>query len=95
MPLLIACLAARRETLPLAAIPCATLRVSSINDAWGRTRLTMPIRSASAAGTILPVKIISLARLVPIRRDSRWVPPNPGMIPRVISGKPNMAFSEA
>jgi hypothetical protein len=53
---LIACLAALRETFPLAAIARAVFRVSSKSDAWGKTRLTMPIFSASTAGIIVAGK---------------------------------------
>ena len=47
----------------------------------GTTRLTRPIRSASSASTGRPVRIRSSARLVPISRGSRTVPPS-------ISGTP-------
>ena len=36
-----------------------------------------------------------MAWCFPIARARRWVPPAPGMIPRVISGWPNSAVSEA
>ena len=42
-----------------------------------------------------PVSTYSIARCLPITRASRWVPPPPGMIPRVISGWPKRAVSEA
>ena len=51
--------------------------------------------SASAAPTNRPVKISSLARLGPISRVSRWVPPAPGMMPSLISGWPSIASSAA
>jgi hypothetical protein len=35
-----------------------------------------------------PTIIISSAGRAPIRRGSRWVPPAPGTMPRVISGMP-------
>ena len=47
----------------------------------GTTRLTSPIRSASSAPTGRPVRIMSIARLAPIRRGRRTVPPS-------ISGTP-------
>jgi hypothetical protein len=36
-----------------------------------------------------------LGLAVPINLARRWVPPKPGIIPSVISGKPSMAVSEA
>ena len=59
------------------------------------TWLTMPIRAASSASKRRPVRISSIARCLPTARARRWVPPPPGMIPRVISGWPNSAVSEA
>ncbi len=59
----------------------------------GTTRFTSPIRSASAAESELPVKIISIALAPPIKRGARMVPPAPGMIPRPISGNPSFADS--
>jgi len=35
------------------------------------------------------------ARPAPIARGSRWVPPKPGIRPRLISGRPNLAVSAA
>ena len=32
---------------------------------------------------------------LPTKRVSRWVPPEPGMVPMVISGWPNLAVSAA
>jgi len=61
----------------------------------GTTLFTSPIWRASAAEIILPVKISSLARLTPIARGSRCVPPKPGIRPRLISGRPNLAVSAA
>ncbi len=94
-PLLIACLAALREALPLEAISLAIFITSSISWSWGTTLLANPIVSASAAEIILPVKTSSLAKFEPIRRGNLWVPPNPGIRPRLISGWPNLALSEA
>ena len=37
----------------------------------------------------------SIARCLPSTRASRWLPPPPGMIPRVTSGWPKRAVSEA
>ena len=44
---------------------------------------------ASSAPMRRPVKMSSLARAGPIRRGSRCVPPRPGRMPRLTSGKPN------
>ena len=41
-----------------------------------------------------PVKIILWAIFVPTIRGNIWVPPIPGIIPKVTSGNPNLAFSE-
>ena len=42
-----------------------------------------------------PVRHISIAFDLPTSRVSRWVPPRPGMTPRLISGWPNFAVSAA
>src|SRR5436190_186160 len=42
-----------------------------------------------------PVRMSSFARYFPTARVRRCVPPAPGMIPRLISGWPNCAVSEA
>ena len=55
---------------------------------------TRPRSKASCAGTMRPVRITSLAKPSDVVRASRWVPPQPGMIPRFTSGWPNIAFSE-
>ena len=59
------------------------------------TRLASPIPRASSAPMRRPVKISSLASAGPIRRGRRWVPPRPGRMPRLTSGKPKVAFSAA
>ena len=51
--------------------------------------------SASWAPTVRPVRIMSSARALPTRRDRRWVPPLPGMRPRLISPKAKLARSPA
>src|SRR5215467_10597450 len=66
-----------------------------MSSATGTTRSTRPIRSASAAGTRMPVRIISRALPRPTRRGSRWVPPPPGMMARLISVRPSCASSAA
>jgi hypothetical protein len=42
-----------------------------------------------------PVRQSSIAFDLPTKRVSRWVPPAPGMVPRLISGWPNFAVSAA
>src|SRR5205085_1333809 len=64
----------------------ANARDSFIKLAAGTTRFTSPAASASSALTATPVRIISIAFVLPTRRTSRWVPANPGMRPRLISG---------
>ena len=39
--------------------------------------------------------VTSVAIVLPTARVSRWVPPEPGMMPRLISGWPNFAVSAA
>src|SRR3990172_6103271 len=85
----------RTASCPFPAIVRARAAASPGRSAFGTTLLTRPIRSASAASTWAPVRIISQALPGPTRRASRWVPPYPGMIPRLTSGWPNLALSEA
>ena len=66
------------------------------NSSWsGTTRLTSPCSSASCAVIASPMRFISSALWGPTRRGSRCVPPNPGMIPSLISGWPKIADSAA
>src|SRR5262249_21507072 len=65
------------------------------SSAAGTTRATRPARSASCASIIRPVKMRSMALLLPTARVSRCVPPIPGMTPSLISGWPNFALSAA
>ena len=55
----------------------------------------LPSFSASCAVICAPVRHISMALDLPTLRMSRWVPPAPGIVPIVISGCPNLAFSPA
>ena len=57
-------------------------------------RLARPMRSARAASTLAPVRINSMANPYPSRWTARWVPPPPGMRPRLISGNPKVERSE-
>ena len=63
---------------------------------WGAVSwFTSPARRASYEPIGVPVRFISSALPSPTRRGSRWVPPKPGMIPRLISGWPKVADSAA
>ena len=44
-----------------------------------------PMAAASGAFSLVDSKIISVARVRPIRRGRRWVPPAPGIKPRLVS----------
>ena len=50
---------------------------------------------ASSALMTFAVRMSSMALETPTMRGSRWVPPNPGVMPRPTSGWPNLAFSLA
>ncbi len=77
------------------AIFLAVSSAFGTSSARGTTRLTRPERSASAASIIRAVRTMSMAFDLPTKRVSRWVPPAPGMTPRLISGWPNLALSAA
>ena len=59
----------------------------------GTTRFASPIRSASPAPTGRPVRIRSMARLAPISRGRRTVPPSMSGTPHRRQKTPNTAFS--
>src|SRR3954471_4182288 len=66
------------------------------NSSWsGTTLLTSPSCSASYAPIGVPSRFSSSALPSPTSRGSRCVPPKPGMMPRLISGWPNVADSAA
>src|SRR5581483_12027922 len=90
-----ASLAALIASAGFAAILRAMFLASSRNSSTGRTRLTRPSRSASAAPIRSPVSTSSMARCLPSKWVRRWVPPLPGMMPRLTSGWPKRALSEA
>ena len=79
---------ARRACAPSSA-PCRAARGPGRRR--GRARGGRPPRPRIAS----PVRFISSAFASPTRRGRRCVPPNPGMIPRLISGWPNVADSAA
>src|SRR5207244_1985687 len=56
--------------------------VAACSSAAGTTLLTMPRRSASAAGRSSPKKISSLALCIPTMRGSRYATPPSGIGPR-------------
>ena len=78
-----------------AAIFWAAFRASAISMSAGTTRAASPQLSASAASMVRPVRHRSIALDLPTMRVRRWLPPRPGMMPRVISGWPNLAVSAA
>src|ERR1051325_3795420 len=80
---------------PLSAIRFAISSVFARNCSLGNTWLTNPILNAVFASMISPVRIISIALPSPTRRVRRWVPPPPGIMPRLISGWPSEADSLA
>src|SRR5262245_4260386 len=63
----------------------------SSSSSSGTRASARPQRDASGARTASPVRFISRAFDAPTSRGRRWVPPNPGMIPRLISGWPKTA----
>src|SRR5262249_52991779 len=62
--------------------------LSSSKCSAGKTRSTRPSSSARAGPTGVPERSMSSARVRPIRRVNRWVPPLPGSRPRLTSGTP-------
>src|SRR5712692_2940860 len=88
-----AALASRTARGPSARTRSAIARAAAISSARGTTWLTSPASSAFRASQRAAVRIISFARPRPTMRGSRCVPPAPGMIPRLGSGRPKIAFS--
>ena len=77
------------------AIFWASRSVSSMSFSGSRILLTRPMRKASCASMVSPVRRSSFALMVPTSRGSRCVPPKPGWMPRLISGCPIFARVEA
>ena len=73
----------------------ASFIVSASSSAAGTMRLTMPSCSARSAVTGAPVRHSSSVAARPHRRSRRWLPPKPGIRPRLISGWPTLAVSAA
>ena len=90
-----ASLAMRTVSGLLLAIFAASSRVRARSSSCATTISTRPSSLASAAPIMSPVSTRRIAWPRPARRDSRWVPPPPGISPRLISGWPKRAFSEA
>ena len=88
-------LAACTAIWPFLAIVEATLTASSTTLPSRTTREMRPRRSASSALKLRPVSTISMAVDLPTALVRRWVPPAPGMTPRLISGWPKLAVGEA
>ena len=95
MPRVTAVRLAATLTGAFSMIRWASFSASEINFDFKTTRLTRPDCRASSAVMGSPVRIISNARLRPIRRGRRWVPPNGGGKPRLISGLAKVALSAA
>ena len=73
----------------------ANVIVSASSSAAATTRLTMPSSRARAASIGAPTRHSSRVAARPARRSRRWVPPKPGIRPRLISGWPSSADSLA
>ena len=88
----IAASAAGAARAPVGRVGCAAaLRAKAMARARSSsrpaTRSTMPAPAASLAPMARPLRMRSSASGRPARRGSRWVPPAPGMKPRVTSGR--------
>ena len=85
----------RRQVCGCRAIAAANS--SAAARAWpgGTNRLTNPIAYASSAGTGRPVRIRSMARLSPISRGSRTVPPSISGTPQRRQNTPSVASDSA
>ena len=65
---------------------------ASSSSSASTSAFAIPQSNASCALMRRPVSTTSAARVRPISPGSRCEPPAPGMIPSVISGRPNCAF---
>ena len=83
---LTASLAIRDADRDICEIVVATALASVSKSSAGTTRDTRPLRSASAASMVRPVRIRSIALALPMARVSRCEPPMPGRTPSLISG---------
>ena len=79
----------------LAAMRSAMALAASSKSASGTTRLTSPMRSASAASTMSPVSASSAALAWPTTNGSSQAPPSPGMMPSFTKLSANLALSPA
>ena len=87
--------AKRTATGGFAAMALARFFASSIRYSFADPLTTSPHCFASSAVIIEPVSTISIALYLPTARVRRCVPPAPGITPRLISGWPNFAHSDA
>ena len=78
----------------LAILPAIAWAVSS-KMSWSTTWLTSPHASAASASIMPPVRTMSRALPLPTIWAKRWVPPYPGITPRLTSGSPMRALVEA
>mmetsp|Transcript_78801 Transcript_78801/g.163885 ORF Transcript_78801/g.163885 Transcript_78801/m.163885 type:complete len:223 (+) Transcript_78801:167-835(+) len=75
------------------AIMRAMASASALAVPFATTRLAKPKFKASFASTALPVRIISIARLWPINRGNRIVPPSINGTPQRLQKTPKIAVS--
>ncbi len=76
------------------AMSAASAMAAGINSSAATTRLMRPHWHAVCASRKLPVSDSSLARLIPIVRDSFCDSPQPGIIPTLAWVSANRAFSD-
>ncbi len=88
-------LARPTATWELASSSSTSSCVACSSSSGATTRLTSPMRSASAASISRAVMISSLARPSPTTAGRRVDPPTSGMIPNFTSGRPRVLSLEA
>lgn len=88
-------LSCRRHSCGNAAISRASCSAARRASPGGTSRLASPMSYASEAGTGRPVRIMSMARLSPIRRGSRTVPPSTRGTPQRLQNTPKTASCSA
>ena len=88
------CRFACQSSLP--AIACSSVAILDSKSLSALTTASKaPTFKASAARFSLPVVIHVIALSAPIRRGRRTVPPKPGMMPSLTSGRPILALELA
>lgn len=85
----------RRQVCGCRAMAAANSSAAARARPGGTNRLTNPIVYASSAGTGRPVRIRSIARLSPISRGSRTVPPSINGTPQRRQNTPSVASDSA